>query len=460
MGLGFAILQLVVMDLSRHLAWDEAVYYSEVHPIGDPLGFNAHRSRGITWLVAPVLLVTDSIVAMRLYLVALSSVGLVVAFAVWRRTISWGAVAAAVLFGTSWLSFTYGSELMPNLFSALAGLTAMGLAIAYQAKPSSWLSIGVFVASGLTTLIRPLDGAVLLLALGISMFILRSTRLSRPFGPALLGALAIGIVPWAIESWARFGGPIERLEQTRRLVGGGLTNNLGTYAQMLGAPLTPGTVAAADWQVAMWLGLLVALSVLGTVAGASMSKRVGLIALVTAFLMTAPYLFYSEAAAPRFMTPAVGFLSISAGIGVYAISRSNSGRSLAVVVGSLIVATLMTFQVGIGTQWSEFQTESRLVSVTLADTLAAAAGQRPCSFLSTFGYPQMEIRSGCHGGRLTSDAAANLSLLSEELAAGNEVFALVASNDPTEFLDASWHCSKVSSVSDSRWHLCDFARDS
>jgi len=334
-GVGFAILQVVVMDLSRHLAWDEAVYYSEAHPIGDPLGFNAHRSRGITWLVAPVLLVTDSIVAMRFYLVALSSVGLVVGFAVWRRTISWGAVAAAVLFSTCWLSFTYGSELMPNLFSTLSGLTAMGLAIAYQAKPSSWLSIGVFVAFGLTTLIRPLDGAVLLLALVISMFILRSTRLSRPVGPALLGALAIGIVPWAIESWARFGGPIERLEQTRRLVGGGLTNNLGTYAQMLGAPLTPGTVAAADWQVAIWLGLLVALSVLGTVAGPSISRRLGLIALVTAVLMTAPYLFYSEAAAPRFMTPAVGFLSISAGIGVYAIWRSNRGRSIAVVVGSL-----------------------------------------------------------------------------------------------------------------------------
>lgn len=56
-------------------AWDEAVYLSQFSGDSPPVIFSAPRARGTAMLVAPVTVFTDSVVLVRLYLVALSGAG-------------------------------------------------------------------------------------------------------------------------------------------------------------------------------------------------------------------------------------------------------------------------------------------------------------------------------------------------------------------------------------------------
>ena len=69
-ALVYALAQLLLVDLERFFEWDEAVYVAEVNRSIPTTGFAAHRAGGITLLVAPVTLLTDSVTMLRVYLIA------------------------------------------------------------------------------------------------------------------------------------------------------------------------------------------------------------------------------------------------------------------------------------------------------------------------------------------------------------------------------------------------------
>lgn len=451
-SLSFGVAQLALMDIDRYLAWDEAVYLSEVNPRVDAVGMYAHRARGITLVAAPVALISDSVVLLRGYLIVISSIGLWGAFQPWCRTIAWAAPVSAALFGSSWLALAYGSELLPNYFSALLAVATIGLAVNYHNRHSARLLVSGLFAVGLATLVRPLDGVVLVVAIILLNVVYRDSR-SRHFLAASTVGAVFGGLPWVIEAWLRFGGPIERLELTRDVVGGGVTNNIGNYLNMLAGPIGSGDLAVTPQLSALWLAILLSFAAAGLILSKQHTRRAGLITLTTSALLAAPYVFYSQASTPRFMIPALALLSLSAGIGAVRVVQRD-GSSAWTFASGLAIVGVVVFNVAVIGDWAQFQADARRASPVLGQVLASDSQGEPCYFLSTYGFPQISVASGCDGGRLTEDPNQNLQLLDRARAEGKTAYALVASNDPSGLLDSGWHCDLVSSLPDGRWHLC------
>lgn len=122
-------LQVLLTTQARLLEWDEAVYLSQVTPGRLALNLFAHRSRGITYVVAPASATGVDLHAVRWYLAVVTSVLIVGAFSEWRPLTGRAAALAAGIFASSWIAIYYGSEIQPNVILALAAVGLVGSAL-------------------------------------------------------------------------------------------------------------------------------------------------------------------------------------------------------------------------------------------------------------------------------------------------------------------------------------------
>src|ERR1039457_5325171 len=119
--------QLLFVSPPMGLGWDETVYVSQFSVHAPAAYFDAARARGVPLLVAPVTLLTSSVVALRVYLALASGLGLLVALWAWRRLRpTWVLALAGLAFGGLWVSQYYGPQAMPDEWVALSGLPAVG----------------------------------------------------------------------------------------------------------------------------------------------------------------------------------------------------------------------------------------------------------------------------------------------------------------------------------------------
>ncbi|MFB9838597.1 hypothetical protein ACFFNX_41265, partial [Actinoallomurus acaciae] len=215
----YAAAQVVAVTTRIELGWDETVYVSQVSPHVPTAFFSAPRARGITLLVAPVVGLTSSLTGLRLYMTALSSAGLVLAYWPWTRLLRPVTVAlAALLLAVLWVSQFYGNEVMPNVYVAYGAVAAVGW-FAHTIRGTNrlapvWLALSLaFVA-----LMRPGDAVWLVLPLlGAIAFAPRRRRIALA---AVVAGSVAGSVPWVIEAYTRFGGPLQRLRASSRTEGG------------------------------------------------------------------------------------------------------------------------------------------------------------------------------------------------------------------------------------------------
>ena len=136
------------------LSWDESVYVSQVSGHVPAAWFDPARARGVPVLVMPVAALTSSVVALRVYLSLASGLGLTVALWTWRRLRPAGVLGlAGVLFGGLWVAQYYGPQAMPDMWSALGGLAAVGCFLRGGSKALAGLAASV----AFVTLVRPGD---------------------------------------------------------------------------------------------------------------------------------------------------------------------------------------------------------------------------------------------------------------------------------------------------------------
>ncbi|MCH8983425.1 MAG: hypothetical protein IH943_04900 [Acidobacteria bacterium] len=449
---------MLLTEPSRFLAWDEATYISEVSAFADPIGFDAHRARGVTFVVAPVGLLTESMTVTRVYLALVSSVGLALSFLPWIKLVRWVAPISAGIFASSWLTIFYGSEIMPNLWSAFLVLASVGLGMAHVKYADSRLRlVGLAATTAALGLTRPLDAAMTVAIFGLIWALVHRRQAFHALLVAGAG-VGIGSAAWLAEAWVRFNGPIDRLERARAIVGGGVNNNIVEYLRLLDGP-TSGPDGNPDIALVgvVWLLVVFALGVVGGVS----SKRVwplGPITLAGAALLSAPYLFLSEAAAPRFMFPAIALLAMAAGLGLWSlVAKASSPLRLAVVL--IAGASLVLLNVGTVSAINAEQTAARGRALHLADSLSVAATSVNCFFLSTTGYPQISVSSGCRGGRYLGEES--LERLDRAVEEGAQVFVLLSSVDDAETVtNHGGGCELVEGLEDRRWHLCEWNPDS
>ena len=442
----YGLAQIVLLDVGRFLAWDEAVYLSEVSPYAEAVGMGAHRSRGITFLVAPVALLTDSMVALRVYLAVLSSAALFGAFVVWCRSIEWSAPVAATLFASSWLAVFYGSAVYPNLYSALLAVAAIGLALR-TGSPTRSRMVLIVTLVALTALVRPLDSLLLAVALGVVALVAGRRNVPTFIGAGRAG-LGVGALPWAVEGWVRFGDPVQRLDMSRDTVGGGLHNNIGEYLRLLDGSGSVNTVATVS------LGAMVVLGLAGLAIHDRVVRRGALVSFSAAILFAAPYLFATEPVVQRFLLAALALLAISAAVGLVSIvGRLGTTTVTVAALTVVVVLALSAWNLPALQAWSERQTGNGLTALHVGQAIGSSAS-RDCFFLTPSNHPAISFASGCRGSGLGENVDANSSRLESARNAGSELFAATNSSDPGSLLGDGWRCDPIPELAERGWQLC------
>jgi hypothetical protein len=356
----FTASQLVYVAAHGQLGWDEVVYVSQVSRHAPAAWFDPARSRGVPLLVTPVMAVTSSVTALRVYLAVMSGLGLFGALLAWRRLRpAWVLALAGLVFGGLWVVRYYGWRAMPNLWLALAGLAAVGLFLRAAAaltpgtgeEPSRpagarrrawWLLAGLAGCITAATLMRP--GDAVFLAAPLVVAALAAGRWRRwQLIAAIVAGLGAGSLEWVIEAYARFGGVFARLHAATAEQGGfGL--HLGVLAELhaLNGPVQcrPCTIGWQHPALSVWwlaLPVLVAFGLFAARRAGQLDS--GLLAAVCGIVVAVQYLFLLDYADPRFLIPAYALLAVPVADGLgWLLTGVRPG--LRPVTGTLVVAGL------------------------------------------------------------------------------------------------------------------------
>jgi hypothetical protein len=369
-----AQLALVVPRLG--LSWDETVYISQVSSHAPAAYFDPARARGIPLLVAPVTLLTSSVLAVRIYLAVASGIALFLALLCWRRLRpAWQLALSGVLFCGLWTTLYYGPQAMPDLWVAFSSLAAVGLFLqaagpdttgtaapaaggAPGARSPRWGALaGVTLCVAIAALVRPGDALYLAAALGIAVIAVRRWRRWQLLAAVVIG-FAAGAADWVIEAYVRFGSALNRLHEAGAEQGGfGFHFALWDELRSVNGPTLcrPCTVGFRYPELSLWWLALPVLVVIGGYA-AYRAGRLASSVLATAcgLSLAFQYLFLINYAAPRFLLPAYALAAIGVAdaiggllTGVQRDLRAPAALLVAVVLGVqlLIQATVLDHQV-------------------------------------------------------------------------------------------------------------------
>lgn len=320
-GAAFAAAQFAFVPVHLGLSWDEVVYVSQFSAHTPAAYFDPARARGITLLVAPVALATSATAALRVYLSVASGLGLFLAMLAWRRLRpAWVLALAALMFGGLWVAQYYGPQAMPDEWVAFAVLAGTGLFLtAAQGHDQAAVLLGLAGCLAAAALLRPLDALFITIALAAATLTVRSWRRWRLLAAALAG-FAAGSAEWVTEAYLRFGGPLARLHAAGAEQGG-LGLHLGIWAELraVNGPTLcrPCTIGWRYPELSLWWLALPILAGLGVLAARRAGQRdSSLLAALGGLAVALPYLFGVDYAAPRFLLPAYGLLSIPVADGI------------------------------------------------------------------------------------------------------------------------------------------------
>lgn len=358
-AVAYTATMLLVVAPRSTLSWDETVYASQVNPRTPVAFFSEPRARGVTYLIAPLVYFTDSTPALRAYLAVVAGIMLVAAYWPWLRVFRRPGLVplAALLLAGLWVVLFYGAAAMPNAWVGFGAVAATGWFVRYGQAPSVRALTGFAVALAFITLMRPTDAFWVVLPIVAVMLVARPWRRLGPWLACGAG-LAAGLVPWLVESYLRFGGPLARLQGANEIQG-----QLGwhprTVLYQLGSVngptlCRPCTVEFSDLSrfplsvyIVWWLAIP-PLAVLGVVVAARRRELAAMaIPALTGASIGLSYLLLVGYAAPRFLIPAYALLALPVAGALHRLPGAvpSPARPLAVTALGICVALQVTSQV-------------------------------------------------------------------------------------------------------------------
>jgi hypothetical protein len=356
----FTLAVFLFDSLRIPLFWDESVYASQISQHA-PMPWGAERARGLPLLVAPVTLLTSSVVALRVYLMVMAGAGLFLAMLAWRgRRPDWVVALAGVIFGGLWVTQQQASLLLPSYWSAIGGLAGVGLFLrAMDRGRLSPLGFALLAATvTFTALMRPADAlAIFLIVLVIAAFARPWRQAVAPMA-AIATGLAVGIGEWIAESYLYFGGPMSRLHAASAASGGRKLNLLNNLRIMSGGLVSskPGFPSISGWShppLLTWWAAFGVLALIGVYAAhryvyTARDYRGWLLAATPVICALSVYVLYSLPVRDntRYLQPVWALLAISAADALYWLVTAPRGR---LRVAAIAAASLFIV-VELGTQ--------------------------------------------------------------------------------------------------------------
>jgi hypothetical protein len=320
----FIAVELAFVVERAGLKFDETLYVSQVSSHAPAAFFDPARSRGITILVAPVTLLTSSVMVLRVYLSVASGVALFGALLVWRRLRpAWELALAGLLFGGLWVVQFYGPRVMPDFWLALSALAAVGFFLRAAARLAAggleerdraWGPLaGLAACLAFAALMRVGDAVFLALPLVGAVLVVRAWRRWQ-LAAAVVTGLVAGGLEWVIEAYARFGGVLARLHAASAEQGGfGL--HLGVLADWRGldgpVQCRPCSAPLQQPLLGVWWLALPVLVTLGLLAARRADRlRSGALAALCGLSLGAQYLLLIDYGNPRFLIPMYALLAV------------------------------------------------------------------------------------------------------------------------------------------------------
>ncbi|MFI7133548.1 hypothetical protein ACIBQ1_48285 [Nonomuraea sp. NPDC050153] len=450
----YGVAQLIVVTPGMGLGWDEVVYVSQVDPRVPATEFIAPRARGITLIVGPLVAITSSTEALRVYLCLLSALALYASFGTWRRVCPGPVVPlAALLFASLWLSLFYGGQVMPNLWVAFGAVAATGCLLRCLRPGGGWgpaAGLGASVAA--VAVLRPPDSVWLALALALAAVLARRWRA----GLAVNAGLAAGWADWIVEAYVRFDGPAARWHAAGAANETGLHFSLPEHARALNGPLLcrpPAHCGPVSLSWLLWWSAIPLLALLGLYA-AHRRGRLAECALPAAagLLMAVPYAFLVGYAAPRFLLPTYALLAFPLAHGAVFLLDGRRGPARRAGWGLVAAGVLAQFTLqGITLEkiagWRLSKREAD------AEVARALRVQPPCLVYGEHAA-MIAYRTGCeaHAVLRWPQEAQPPGAVRGALAAGKHVVAVNRGHPtPAPFL-RSWVRARLPGAHPGRWH--------
>jgi hypothetical protein len=352
----YCLLVLWRTSQSMTLQYDEVVYASQVAREAPAAMFSAPRARGMSLLVAPVVVITESVLALRLYLVVLAGVLMYLGFRPWLAVFgrvggryAYVPPVAAGCFATLWLSVLYGNLAYPNLWLAFVLLAGVGYTVRAVTEPvPGWgPAVAVGVAFAVASLIRPTDALATAGPLLVGLLVVGSWRRLRPMLAIGIGLL-VGWSAWIAEAYARFNGPVERLRMGGETNESGFVNSLPEHLYALDGPAVlcrPASLCAgvAPEAAVWWFALPVLVAIGLYAAGRAGWGRIGWLVTAVAGAVALPYFVLIDYAAPRFLLPTYGLLMILVAAALILVTGLGRVEMRALVAVAVTGAMLVHF---------------------------------------------------------------------------------------------------------------------
>ncbi|MEV4438972.1 hypothetical protein AB0K09_08135 [Streptomyces sp. NPDC049577] len=441
-AVAFVLAQLALVVPGSGLGWDEAVYVSQVSAEVPAAYFSAPRARGISFLAAPVAAVTTSVTALRVWLAVASGAGLFLALRAWRPLLPARVLTlAGALFAGLWITLYYGARAMPNLWSALAALAAVGCFLRCARGTARRCRVGLAASVAVVALMRPPDALWLALALTVAAPVLgRRERAVLPVLAWTAAGAVLGGAEWIVEAYLCYGGLRARLERADAIQGGlGWHPAVDAHVRAL-AGRTLCRPCDVPWRhpvTAAWWAALPLLAA-GGVAVARHRRAAAVVATAVAVCTAAPYLVLVDYAAPRFLLPAYALLALPVAECLLWLATAPRCRPLITVALALALAAHLAVQYAVLTRTVARSHQSRTAFEGAAARLHRLGVRPPCVISGELAV-QLAYYTGCSSRQTAGPDASLTPGALRALAAHRPVAVVVAPGRPPPPHARDWH---------------------
>jgi hypothetical protein len=317
-AVAFFAAELTPALLRMPLGTDEITYIARTSVRVSGVMLPPVHGQGAGLLAAPVTLFTESLLAVRIWMAALSAVGLFLALLCWRGLRPmWVLSLAGLIFASLAITQDSGVQIYPDWWGALGVLALTGLVLqaVNRAMAGRLVLPLIAVASLVIVVMRPQNLVFIMGPAVLAVIAVPGWRQPRILAAMVTGTL-LGFLEWIIGAYVWYGGLAERLHEAgQEPPVFSLYFSLGTQVKVLSGPwycVPPRGCQGwvMPWESVWWVAFL-GVSVLGVVVcWRTVARASAVLAAATATWVIAFYAFLVPFGAPRYLLPSLALMSV------------------------------------------------------------------------------------------------------------------------------------------------------